>query len=53
MPFIDVGTGPFGIGMAERLASSALIRWSTSVICGRLDLAAELGDVLGQLRSGT
>ena len=32
MPFIEVGTGPLGIGMLERLASRALIRCRTSVI---------------------
>ncbi len=32
IPFMLVGTGPLGIGMLERLASSALIRASTSVI---------------------
>ena len=52
IPFIDVGTGPLGIGMFERLASSALIRRARRS-SGRLELAlAELGDVAGQLGQG-
>ena len=53
MPFIEVGIGPLGIGIAERLASSALMRASTSVIWAGLRSRPSLVTCLVSLPSGT
>ena len=53
MPFIEVGIGPLGIGIAERLASRALIRASTSVIWAGLSSRPSLVTCLVSLASGT
>ena len=52
-PFMLVGTGPLGSGMLDRLASSALSRWSTSVISAGLTLRPSLVTWRTSFGSGT